>query len=94
MTGAWQITSSKDFLPRLRTFIISSSDLLIKSSTVLMPARLRQLKAAYRQVKFFNGHLKDLFFSVIVLLHHDFGVIGLVGKINKQVEMFVEDLGA
>ena len=38
------ITSSRDFRPRLRTFIISSSVLEIKSSTVLMLARLRQLK--------------------------------------------------
>ena len=30
--------------PRLRTFIISSSVLLIRSSTVLMPALFRQLK--------------------------------------------------
>ena len=38
------ITSSRDFRPRLRTFIISSSVLEIRSSTVLMLARLRQLK--------------------------------------------------
>ncbi|CAN4007011.1 DUF3796 domain-containing protein, partial [Dysosmobacter welbionis] len=37
-------TSSRDLRPRLRTFIISSSVLEIKSSTVLMLARLRQLK--------------------------------------------------
>ena len=38
------MTSSRLLRPRLRTFIISSSVLLIKSSTVLMLARLRQLK--------------------------------------------------
>ena len=43
MEAIFQITSSRDLRPRLRTFIISSSDLLIRSSTVLIPARLRQL---------------------------------------------------
>src|SRR5699024_10476078 len=38
------MTSSRDLRPRLRTFIISSSVLEIRSSTVLMLARLRQLK--------------------------------------------------
>ena len=37
------ITSSSDFLPRFLTFIISPSDLLAKSSTVLIPARFKQL---------------------------------------------------
>ena len=35
--------SARDFLPKLRTFIMSSSVLRMSSSTVLMPARLRQL---------------------------------------------------
>src|SRR5699024_1632221 len=38
------MTSSRDLRPRFRTFIISSSVLEIRSSTVLMLARLRQLK--------------------------------------------------
>ena len=38
------MTSSRDLRPRLRTFIISSSVLEIRSATVLMLARLRQLK--------------------------------------------------
>ena len=37
-------TSSRDFLPMLRTFIMSSPVLLIRSATVLMLARFRQLK--------------------------------------------------
>src|SRR3712207_9539038 len=37
------ITSSRDFLPRFLTFIISSSDLLDSSSTVLIPALFKQL---------------------------------------------------
>ena len=37
------MTSSRDLRPRLRTFIISSSVLEIRSSTVLMLARFRQL---------------------------------------------------
>ena len=36
-------TSSSDFRPRLRTFIISSEVRLQSSSTVLIPARFKQL---------------------------------------------------
>src|SRR5699024_7636863 len=37
------LISVSDFLPKLRTFIISGSDLLVSSSTVLIPARFKQL---------------------------------------------------
>ena len=94
MTVSLEITSSKDFFPRLRTFIISSSDLLIKSSTVLMPARLRQLNERTDRSSSSMVISRIFSFSVIVLFHHDLSVVGLIGKINKQVEMFVEDLGA
>ena len=36
-------TSSNDLRPKLRTFIISSDVRFVNSSTVLMPARFRQL---------------------------------------------------
>ena len=41
--GASIYSASKDFRPRLRTFIISSEVLLVSSSTVLIPALFRQL---------------------------------------------------
>src|SRR5690606_23127632 len=41
--ASFSFTSCRDFLPRLRTFIMSSSVRRISSSTVLIPARLRQL---------------------------------------------------
>ncbi len=62
-----QITSSKDLRPKLRTFIISSSDLLIKSSTVLIPARFRQLKNVR-----INPTLQLSFQALFLCLYHLF----------------------
>src|SRR5690606_18352547 len=41
--ASFSVTSCSDFFPRLRTFIMSSSVRRVNSSTVLMPARFRQL---------------------------------------------------
>ena len=55
---------------------------------------LQTVETAHRQVKFFNGHLKDLFFDGFFAFHHDLCLLGLVREVHKKVEMFVEDLGA
>ena len=69
------MTSSSDFLPRLRTFIISSGDLLIRSPTEVNAGTLQTIESANRKVKLFNGHLKNLILTGFFLLFHDLGGI-------------------
>ena len=55
---------------------------------------LQAVEAADRHVKLLNGHLKNLFLDGFFAFNHDFRILCLVGKIDEQIEMLVEYLGA
>ena len=84
-------TSSSDFLPRLRTFIISSVVLFVRSSTVLIPALFRQLNE--RTERSSSSIVISRTFSLpFSSLNHNLGVCNTVGEVHEEVEMLAEHL--
>ena len=88
------ITSSRDFRPRLRTFIISSSVLEIRSSTVLMLALLEAVEASHRQVQLLDGHLQHLVPLRLRLLHHRGLAAHVLREIREEGKVVTENLCA
>ena len=55
---------------------------------------LQAVEATNGQVKLLNGHLKYFFFLGFFSFNHDLRSLCFFGKINKEIEMFVEYLGS
>ena len=86
-----------DFFKRFLTEITNLDHFVLGAADQIFhrvnACALQAVEATYRQVKFLNGHLKNLFFFLFRSFDHYVEGLCFFRQIHKQVEMLVENLG-